>query len=342
MRYGIIDPRSPLCPELLSFLEALDPSLSKALTSPRAREALASLSTLLTDQATERAALRADNDRLQDLATVAEMEHQLSLDRALAERDALRDVIGSVGNGVLATDTGGRVVFANAAAAALLGSTPEDLRESPFFERFVAAEARLDPASRAADTAPCRRERVKITRADGATLWAAMVVAPILREDRVVGLVVDFHGRLDMCAVVEEPMVEVVVEWPEQAEVRPVDGKTDAAEDLDIEHLELLRHLPSESGGSVLDEIVELYLRDVSARLVTLHDALARGDRDVARRIAHAIRGASGNLGAKSVAAMAERIERDETQADIALASLRHAFTRAEYQLRAFAYRQTH
>jgi HPt (histidine-containing phosphotransfer) domain-containing protein len=73
--------------------------------------------------------------------------------------------------------------------------------------------------------------------------------------------------------------------------------------------LPVLERLGQELGG--LEEFVGLYLEALPARAAAIAQALADGDTRALGRAAHTLRSASAFLGAKGMAALCDRIERD-------------------------------
>lgn len=80
-------------------------------------------------------------------------------------------------------------------------------------------------------------------------------------------------------------------------------------------------------------ELIDLYLEDASDKLDALRGALATSDETALRRLAHCLRGSSGNLGAHRMAALCEELERIDRrdllrQAGELLAGLEQEFER--------------
>jgi CheY-like chemotaxis protein/HPt (histidine-containing phosphotransfer) domain-containing protein len=82
---------------------------------------------------------------------------------------------------------------------------------------------------------------------------------------------------------------------------------------------------------SLLREIAGLFVEDCPRQLEELGSAIERGDAAVARRVAHTIKGAVGNFGARGVAELANRIE--ALAKDGALAGVRELFPDLRDQL---------
>lgn len=90
---------------------------------------------------------------------------------------------------------------------------------------------------------------------------------------------------------------------------------------LDLAVLAELRELGGVSDPGLADELVTLFLDDAARRLVSLEDALARGERQVLMRAAHTLRSSSSNVGARRVeriCAELEAIARDGEVCDAA------------------------
>lgn len=81
-------------------------------------------------------------------------------------------------------------------------------------------------------------------------------------------------------------------------------------------------------------ELIDLYLFEVPGLLASLREALDKKDRTTARRLAHTLRGSSGNLGVLQFAAIANKLEHlsaadYETPAKELVLSLEIEFDRA-------------
>lgn len=83
-----------------------------------------------------------------------------------------------------------------------------------------------------------------------------------------------------------------------------------AASDVDPRPLDFLRELPAPAGEDPFSEIVELYALDVEVRLVEIAAAARSGDAAAVRFAAHAVKGASANIGLHAIARAAAAIER--------------------------------
>ena len=91
---------------------------------------------------------------------------------------------------------------------------------------------------------------------------------------------------------------------------------------------------------AVLKDFIEMYTTQAPRRIGEIAAALAAEDFDGMTRVAHSLKGASGNLGAIGVAGLAERIEiagkaRDFGGVDAMLADLRARYRETESALRA-------
>jgi signal transduction histidine kinase/CheY-like chemotaxis protein len=73
--------------------------------------------------------------------------------------------------------------------------------------------------------------------------------------------------------------------------------------------------------GSVLDEVIQMYLDEVPVQLAGLQQALARGDGAELGRVAHALKSSSLNVGAKSLGDLCRRLERLGKDGELAGAS---------------------
>lgn len=78
---------------------------------------------------------------------------------------------------------------------------------------------------------------------------------------------------------------------------------------LDLERIE---ELVQQAGSvAILRELSAIFLADMGVRLEGLSEAVSAGDRELVRRLAHAVKGSSANFGALEMAQFAERIEQE-------------------------------
>jgi len=78
---------------------------------------------------------------------------------------------------------------------------------------------------------------------------------------------------------------------------------------LNLACLEDLRRLGDDSGMDVLSEVISVYLDDAPKRIAALREALGAGNPDMLRAAAHALKSASGYLGADELTALCKRME---------------------------------
>lgn len=80
-------------------------------------------------------------------------------------------------------------------------------------------------------------------------------------------------------------------------------------EAVDIMILRSLEEAQIEGQPDLLVELIDLYLDDASAKLDAMREAIPRGDETLLKRVAHSLRGSSGNLGARRMATLCEELE---------------------------------
>ena len=94
-------------------------------------------------------------------------------------------------------------------------------------------------------------------------------------------------------------------------------------------------------GDTLVEQMVELFVVDVPARLERLRCAVAAGDRTAVARAAHSIRGSAATLGAVTVAQICTALElaagAPGTSLDAGLAELADAILAAGEELRGLA-----
>ncbi len=108
------------------------------------------------------------------------------------------------------------------------------------------------------------------------------------------------------------------------------------------EAIAALRDLNPGDNDVFLKEIIGIYVEDTPVRINELKKSLAAADGNLFTRAAHTIKGSSSNLGAISVAAVAETLEnRSRSGGLVGLASLveqcEAEFARAAAELRRLA-----
>ncbi len=100
---------------------------------------------------------------------------------------------------------------------------------------------------------------------------------------------------------------------------------------LEVEPIARLREMGKALGRDVPRRILELYLGDSPARLVTLRRALADGNAQAIERAAHALKGSSANLGASVLAEHCHQLEKLSASSVPADAEAQLAALEAEY-----------
>jgi len=112
----------------------------------------------------------------------------------------------------------------------------------------------------------------------------------------------------------------VLRRWTRGASSPPPQGAPDsraagpmseASGTLDAARLTRLRATMGAGGdASVFAEVVDAFLADTAARLVTLRQAVTDRDTAVARQVAHALRGSCANLGASRLGELVQALGR--------------------------------
>jgi HPt (histidine-containing phosphotransfer) domain-containing protein len=78
---------------------------------------------------------------------------------------------------------------------------------------------------------------------------------------------------------------------------------------LDQEAIDNLRALDPDGGDTFLREIIGIFIEDTPLRIAEIDQSLAAGDAATFVRAAHTIKGASANVGAAALRAVAEQLE---------------------------------
>jgi PAS domain S-box-containing protein len=112
---------------------------------------------------------------------------------------------------------------------------------------------------------------------------------------------------------------------PEEATGSAADDRSASRENseedpLDRTVLEGLRELQKEGEPDILEELIGLFLADVPSQLVALREALEAGDAPFVERIAHTLKGSSGNMGATRMTAICSELEEVGASGDLSRA----------------------
>jgi HPt (histidine-containing phosphotransfer) domain-containing protein len=100
---------------------------------------------------------------------------------------------------------------------------------------------------------------------------------------------------------------------------------------LDPETISELLDL-DEGVGDFLDELIEAYNSDCPIRISAIEECLMKGDAEGISRAAHALKGSSGNIGAKRLMSVAHKMERAGKSSEWNEASKILESIRYEYQ----------
>lgn len=108
---------------------------------------------------------------------------------------------------------------------------------------------------------------------------------------------------------------------------------------LDPKVIDSLRQLTPSGEADVLSEILHLFLDEVPKRIRALQEAVNAGDTAQAGRVAHSLKGSSGNIGAEAMLDLCRRIDDLVRAGDLAavaplLPSLTSEYHRAELEIK--------
>jgi len=114
-----------------------------------------------------------------------------------------------------------------------------------------------------------------------------------------------------------EVLAEVIDRWTRPA---PANSEAGNPEDADVaggpealplnaQVLVTLRSLPGLSAATLLEQVIPVFLRDARTRLDELAHAVEQGDLESVRRIAHALKGSAGEVGAHPMSARCAQLE---------------------------------
>jgi HPt (histidine-containing phosphotransfer) domain-containing protein len=89
----------------------------------------------------------------------------------------------------------------------------------------------------------------------------------------------------------------------------PEDGAAYAGPTLDLGVLAGLRTLQGEDDADIVAELAGIFLEDTRSGLRTLEEAVQSGDAQAVERVAHKLKGSSGNMGARGMSDLCARLE---------------------------------
>jgi HPt (histidine-containing phosphotransfer) domain-containing protein len=87
-------------------------------------------------------------------------------------------------------------------------------------------------------------------------------------------------------------------------------GCAEATDFVDLTMLDSYAELQVEGEPDLVVELIDLYIEDAHVKMRGLREMLAEADCGALKRLAHSLKGSSGNVGARRVAALCEEFER--------------------------------
>ncbi|MFC0676709.1 response regulator [Lysobacter korlensis] len=117
----------------------------------------------------------------------------------------------------------------------------------------------------------------------------------------------DFRAALERWLPTERVLRSRPADEAEASRQAP--AADEALPTLDANVVAQLRELAQASDPTLLSQIFEAFQADTAQRIRTLREASAEADADLLRRTAHALKGASSNIGAARMAALAQSLE---------------------------------
>jgi len=120
------------------------------------------------------------------------------------------------------------------------------------------------------------------------------------------------YTRKQLATLLSRWVPAALVEGGEPAPA-PAGARTDRGKDagdsvLDQAALDIIRAVDDD--GSVLGEVIQMYLDEAPQHRARLQQAISAGQLAEAGRVAHALKSASQNVGAKTLGEMCRRLER--------------------------------
>ncbi len=117
--------------------------------------------------------------------------------------------------------------------------------------------------------------------------------------------------------VKREQLGEVLKRWvspqhdDEPGKSAPLRRRDTSADEpaVDPEVIAELRELQNQGSPGLLGELIKIFLREVSTQLSVMEQAVEEGDAKAVRRVAHTLKGSSGNMGAKKMKALSGHLQ---------------------------------
>ena len=100
---------------------------------------------------------------------------------------------------------------------------------------------------------------------------------------------------------------------------------------LDTQLLAALQELEQRSRAGLLARLITLYLQEVPAQLVALHEAVAQGDAGRVEEVTHSLSGSSAQLGATRMTSLCTSLQEDAGTQNVSRAAARVADLTREF-----------
>jgi HPt (histidine-containing phosphotransfer) domain-containing protein len=114
--------------------------------------------------------------------------------------------------------------------------------------------------------------------------------------------------------------------------IQPVKPISDVLPLLDAAILGEIRNLQKVGQPNVLTELINIYLRDSAKYFENIQRAVEGNDSALLMRAAHSLRGSSGNIGARSLAARCQELENLANNNNLEQARLLLSLLEGEYK----------
>jgi CheY-like chemotaxis protein/HPt (histidine-containing phosphotransfer) domain-containing protein len=85
---------------------------------------------------------------------------------------------------------------------------------------------------------------------------------------------------------------------------------------IDLSQLDGLRQIQQPGAGDFISELIDLFVNEAVSQLKLLREAVAANDAPGIMRVAHCLKGSSGNMGASQMAAISEKLENKDPTKD--------------------------
>src|SRR5215210_1918033 len=164
-----------------------------------------------------------------------------------------------------------------------------------------------------------RREAALAWEGEGHSVPIIAMTANAMQGDREKALAAGMDDYLAK-PVRQEELEEVLGRWVSGGAAATSEARAAPNGDGSVLDPEVLASLRDLGDAGLLTELAEMFFDDASSRLAELREAVEAGDAEGVKRVAHTLKGSSGNMGAARMSAICAGLQDVGTSGDLARA----------------------